>query len=88
MLCDCSPLVFVIVYLLEFDAKSRLRYGPGIDDALALILALQSSEVRVLGITTVAGNPPAEMTNVDARRVLEYLDAGSIPVAMGTAKPL
>ena len=62
--------------------------NPGIDDALALILALQSPEVRVLGITTVAGNAPAEMTNVNARRVLEYLDAGSIPVAMGAAKPL
>jgi hypothetical protein len=47
------------MYLLEFDAKSRLGYGPGIDDALALILALQSPEVRVLGITTVAGNAPA-----------------------------
>ncbi len=88
MLCDCSPLVFVIVYLLEFDAKSRLGYGPGIDDALALILALQSPEVRVPGITTVAGNAPAEMTNINVRRVLEYLDAGSIPVAMGAAKPL
>ena len=84
-----SPfLKSMTVYLWELDAKSRLGYGPGIDDALALILALQSPEVRVLGITTVAGNAPAEMTNVNARRVLEYLDAGSIPVAMGAAKPL
>jgi len=61
---------------------------PGIDDALALILALESPEVRVLGITTVAGNAPVEMTSANARRVLEYLDAGSIPVAVGGAKPM
>jgi inosine-uridine nucleoside N-ribohydrolase len=61
---------------------------PGIDDALALILALKSPEVRVLGITTVAGNAPVEMTSANARRVLEYLNAESILVAMGAANPL
>jgi inosine-uridine nucleoside N-ribohydrolase len=60
---------------------------PGVDDALGLILALRSPEVRVLGITTVAGNGPLEMTSANARRVLEYLGAGSIPVAMGAANP-
>jgi len=61
---------------------------PGIDDALALILALKSPEVQVLGITTVAGNAPVEVTSANACRVLECLDAGSIPVAMGAANPL
>ena len=61
---------------------------PGIDDALALLLALRSPEIRVLGITTVAGNAPVEMTSANARRVLEYLDVTDIPVAMGAAKPL
>jgi purine nucleosidase len=61
---------------------------PGIDDALALILALKSPEVEVLGITTVAGNAPVEMTSANACRVLQYLGAGSIPVAMGAANPL
>jgi purine nucleosidase len=61
---------------------------PGIDDALALILALKSPEVQVLGITTVAGNAPVEMTSANARRVLEYLNTGGIPVAMGAANPL
>jgi inosine-uridine nucleoside N-ribohydrolase len=61
---------------------------PGIDDALALILALKSPEVQILGITTVAGNAPVEMTSANARRVLEYLNAESIPVAMGAANPL
>jgi inosine-uridine nucleoside N-ribohydrolase len=61
---------------------------PGIDDALALILALKSPEVQVLGITTVAGNAPVEMTNDNARCILEFLGEGSIPVAMGAANPL
>jgi inosine-uridine nucleoside N-ribohydrolase len=61
---------------------------PGIDDALALILALKSPEIQVLGITTVAGNAPVEMTSANARRILEYLNAESIPVAMGASHPL
>ena len=61
---------------------------PGLDDALALILALKSPEVQILGITTVAGNAPVEMTSANARRVLEYLNIESIPVAMGAARPL
>jgi purine nucleosidase len=61
---------------------------PGIDDALALILALKSPEVQVLGITTVAGNATVEMTSDNARCILEFLSEGSIPVAMGAANPL
>jgi inosine-uridine nucleoside N-ribohydrolase len=61
---------------------------PGIDDALALILALKSPEVQILGITTVAGNASLEMTTTNARRVLEYLNVESIPVAMGAEHPL
>jgi len=61
---------------------------PGIDDALALMLALKSPEVEILGITTVAGNASLEMTTANARRVLEYHEIESIPVAMGTEHPL
>jgi inosine-uridine nucleoside N-ribohydrolase len=68
--------------------KVVLDMDPGIDDALALILALKSPEIQILGITTVAGNAPLEMTSANARRVLKYLDAGTIPVAMGAANPL
>ncbi len=61
---------------------------PGIDDALALILALKSPEVQVMGITTAAGNAPVEMTSANARRVLEFLGGDRIPVAKGAANPL
>jgi inosine-uridine nucleoside N-ribohydrolase len=68
--------------------KVVLDMDPGIDDALALILALKSPEVQILGITTVAGNASVEMTAANARRVLEYLNIESIPVAVGAANPL
>jgi len=61
---------------------------PGIDDALALILALCSPEIQVLAITTVAGNAPVEMTTTNACRILEYMGVASIPVAMGATNPL
>jgi inosine-uridine nucleoside N-ribohydrolase len=61
---------------------------PGIDDALALVLVLKSPEIRILGITTVAGNAPVEMTGANARRVLEFMNANGIPVAMGAESPL
>ena len=69
-------------------SKVILDMDPGIDDALALLLALRSPEIQVLGVTTVAGNAPVEMTSANARRVLEYLGVTDIPVAMGAAKPL
>jgi inosine-uridine nucleoside N-ribohydrolase len=68
--------------------KVVLDMDPGIDDALALILALEAPEVKILGVTTVAGNAPLEVTSTNARRVLECLRAGDIPVATGAANPL
>ena len=69
-------------------SKVILDMDPGIDDALALILALCSPEIEVLGVTTVAGNAAVDITSDNARRVLEYLDVRDIPVAMGAAEPL
>jgi pyrimidine-specific ribonucleoside hydrolase len=65
-----------------------LDVDPGIDDALALILALCSPEVRLALVTTVAGNGPIEMTTRNAHRVLDYLGAAHITVAAGAAAPL
>ncbi len=61
---------------------------PGIDDALALILALRSPEIRLALVTTVAGNGPLDMTTRNAVRVLDYLGAAHVPVAAGAAAPL
>ena len=61
---------------------------PGHDDAIALLLALASPEVELLGVTTVAGNQTLEKTTTDALRVLELAGRGDVPVAAGADRPL
>ena len=61
---------------------------PGMDDALALILAAKSPDVEVLGISTVAGNYPVDITSRNALKTLELIRRTDIPVARGMAKPL
>ena len=61
---------------------------PGIDDALALILALRSPEVDVRGITVVHGNVPVDKGIRNAFRILDLLDRRDVPVAPGAAVPL
>ena len=46
---------------------------PGHDDAIALLLALASPEVDLLGITTVAGNQTLEKTTANALKILEFV---------------
>jgi pyrimidine-specific ribonucleoside hydrolase len=65
-----------------------LDCDPGHDDALAITLALARPELRVLGITTVAGNAPLAATTLNALRVLALLGRPDIPVAAGAAQPL
>ena len=61
---------------------------PGHDDAIAILLALASPEVDLLGVTTVAGNQTLEKTTANALRVLEFAGRGDIPVAAGADRPL
>ncbi len=61
---------------------------PPQDDALALLLALQSPELEILGITTVAGNKSMEQATVDVLRVLEIVGREAIPVFRGANLPL
>src|SRR5437763_6512012 len=61
---------------------------PGHDDAIALLLALASPELDVVGVTTVAGNQTLEKTTANAIRVLDFLGHDDIPVAAGSPAPL
>ena len=61
---------------------------PGHDDAIALLLALTSPELELLGVTTVHGNQTLEKTTANAIRVLEFVDRGDVPVAAGAERPL
>jgi inosine-uridine nucleoside N-ribohydrolase len=65
-----------------------LDCDPGHDDAIALLLALASPEVEVLGVTTVAGNQTLEKTTANAIRVLEHIGREDVPVAAGADRPL
>ena len=61
---------------------------PGQDDAIAILLALASSELEVLGLTTVAGNVPLALTSRNARIVLELANRREVPVYAGADRPL
>ena len=61
---------------------------PGHDDAIALLLALASPEVEVLGVSTVAGNQTLDKTTANAIRVLEFVGRTDIEVAAGADRPL
>ncbi|HWU39783.1 MAG TPA: nucleoside hydrolase [Candidatus Acidoferrum sp.] len=65
-----------------------LDVDTGVDDALAIMLAVRSPELEVLGITTVNGNVSVERCTANTLLVLEILGASHIPVASGAAKPL
>lgn len=61
---------------------------PGIDDALALILALRSPELDVRGITVVHGNVPVDRGTRNAFRILDLIGRRDVPVSSGAAVPL
>jgi inosine-uridine nucleoside N-ribohydrolase len=61
---------------------------PGQDDAIALLLALASLELELLGVTTVAGNQTLDKVTANAVRVLELAGRGDVPVAAGADRPL
>ena len=66
-----------------------LDCDPGRDDALAIALTLASpAEIALLGITTVAGNVPLELTQRNARFLCELCGRNDVPVYAGADRPL
>jgi purine nucleosidase len=62
---------------------------PGVDDAIALLLALASpDDLALRGITTVAGNVPLALTQYNARRVCRLARRTNVPVFAGCPRPL
>ncbi len=61
---------------------------PGHDDAMAILLALASPELELLGVTTVAGNQTLDKTTRNALVTLEIAGRADIPVIAGADKPL
>ena len=61
---------------------------PGVDDAIALLMALSSPEIDVVGLTTTAGNVPISPATRNALAILEAVGRADIPVAKGAARPI
>ncbi len=68
--------------------KIIIDTDPGQDDAVAILLALGSPELEVLGITCVAGNVPLSLTSRNARIICELAGRPDVPVYAGAERPL
>jgi len=73
---------------LEFPRRIILDVDPGIDDAMAVLLALRSPELNFEAITTVVGNLPVEVETENVRKLLELAGRTDVIVAKGAALPL
>lgn len=69
--------------------KIILDVDTGVDDALAIMLAVTSGELDILGITTVSGNVSLNQATLNTCKILELLGvSGQIPVFRGADQPL
>jgi len=68
--------------------KLLLDCDPGLDDALALLLAHSDPSLELVAVTTVGGNVALENTTRNALELREFLGFTSVPVASGAAGPL
>jgi purine nucleosidase len=69
-------------------SKVLLDCDPGIDDALAILLACASPEIDLVGVTTVGGNSLVETETRNALAVLALAGRADVPVAQGCARGL
>ncbi len=61
---------------------------PGVDDAIALMVALSSAALELKAITTVAGNVPLALTQANARKLCTLMGREDVPVYAGCPRPL
>ncbi len=70
------------------STKIVMDCDPGHDDAMAILLALASPELELVGVTTVAGNQTLDKTTRNALITLEIAGRSDVPVAAGADRPL
>jgi purine nucleosidase len=68
--------------------KIIIDTDPGQDDAVAILLALASPELEVLGVIAVAGNVPLHHTLTNAGKILELAGRSDIPLYAGSSSPI
>ncbi len=83
LICFAAPAIAAEKVVIDTDFAM-----PPQDDALALMLAINSPELRILGISTVAGNQSQEQAVADLLRFLEITGCENLPVYPGAARPL
>jgi inosine-uridine nucleoside N-ribohydrolase len=70
-------------------ARVLIDVDTGIDDAIAIMIALQSPEIEIVGITTVSGNVSAQAAGLNTLGILRALEKDSkIPVLQGSSRPI
>jgi inosine-uridine nucleoside N-ribohydrolase len=70
-------------------ARVLMDVDTGIDDAIAIMIALQSPEIEIVGITTVSGNVTAQAAGLNTLGILRILEKDSkIPVLRGSSRPI
>lgn len=67
--------------------KIIIDCDPGMDDSVAIIMAMKSKSVEVLAVTTVSGNYPVDVTSTNALKIMGILGK-SVPVAKGMSHPM
>eukprot|EP00249_Psilotum_nudum_P010283 c22448_g1_i2 orf=574-1440(-) len=76
---------------MEFPMKKKkliIDTDPGIDDAMAILMAFNSPEVEIIGLTTIFGNVPTSLATKNALHLLEVVGRDDIPVASGSSKSI
>lgn len=83
---------FCLMMALTSPAQTRkkiiLDTDPGVDDALALLMVLNSPELEIQAITVVPGNVPLALGVENARKIVSLAERCDIPVAAGAQRPL
>ena len=75
-----SPTTSRIPVILDVDT--------GVDDAMAIALALRSPELELVAVTTLAGNVGVDRTTANTLAVLDHLGADTVPVHVGASRAL
>ena len=76
------PALFTLLYLTILTApgvalgaeKVIIDTDPGVDDSLAIVFALKSKQLEVLGLTTIFGNVETHLATLNSLRLLEIME--------------
>ena len=81
--------LFLLLAAFAINAKERviIDTDPGVDDSQAILFALASDKIEVVGLTSIFGNVDTDLATRNALRLLDLVDA-NIPVASGSVRPL